>query len=168
LSVRPIVAISAFAFVMIGVPIVAQSAPSQQEDRGNDTSAIRRATAGRVQILSDTQGADLTAWLLKWHRETEKTLQPLIPAEANPPKLERGTVAISFKVLPNGKVKDRSMMLDGRSGYTALDGAAWRAVVRSKYPPLPSDFHGPYLELRAYFYYNMKPDSSPLPHSGTR
>jgi hypothetical protein len=27
----------------------------------------------------------------------------------------------------------------------------------SNYPPLPRDFHGPYLELRAWFLYNMKP-----------
>ena len=31
------------------------------------------------------------------------------------------------------------------------------ALTGSNYPPLPSDFHGPYLELRAYFLYNMEP-----------
>jgi hypothetical protein len=49
------------------------------------------------------------------------------------------------------------MVLEGRSGYTSLDRAAWGALTGSNYPLLPEDFHGPYLELRAIFLYNMKP-----------
>ena len=37
-----------------------------------------------------------------------------------------------------------------------LDRAAWGALTGSNYPPLPRDFHGPYLELRAFFLYNME------------
>ena len=44
------------------------------------------------------------------------------------------------------------------SGDTALDRAAWGALVGSNYPQLPHDFHGPYLELRALFMYNIKPE----------
>jgi hypothetical protein len=50
-----------------------------------------------------------------------------------------------------------SMTLEGSSGDTALDRAAWGALTGSNYPPLPRDFHGPYLELRALFMYNMEP-----------
>jgi hypothetical protein len=53
---------------------------------------------------------------------------------------------------------DGSMVLEGSSGDTALDRAAWGALVGSNYPPLPHDFHGPYLELRALFMYNIKPE----------
>jgi hypothetical protein len=49
------------------------------------------------------------------------------------------------------------MFLEARSGDTALDRAAWGAIRGSSYPPLPRDFHGPYLELRAVFLYNMEP-----------
>jgi hypothetical protein len=52
---------------------------------------------------------------------------------------------------------DGSLVLEGRSGDTALDRAAWGALTGSNYPPLPRDFHGPYLELRAFFLYNMRP-----------
>jgi hypothetical protein len=52
---------------------------------------------------------------------------------------------------------DGSMQLVGRSGDSALDRAAWGALTGSSYPSLPKDFHGPYLELRAYFLYNMQP-----------
>jgi TonB family protein len=107
---------------------------------------------GGVQILSDTQGVDFSGWLRRWYYDTEHTWDPLIPDEVNPPILKSGAVQIRFKVLPNGQVTD--MVLEGRSGDTGLDRAAWGAITGSSYPPLPREFHGPYLELRALFLYN--------------
>lgn len=114
------------------------------------------AGAGGVEILSDTQGVDFSAWLHAWHFETEKTWDPLIPDEVNPPILKAGQVMIRFKVLPNGRIMPGSMVLEGRSGDVALDRAAWGALTGSNYPGLPHDFHGPYLELRALFLYNER------------
>jgi outer membrane biosynthesis protein TonB len=114
------------------------------------------AGTGGVEVLSDTQGVDFGPWLRRWHFETQKTWDPLIPDEVNPPILKKGQVLIHFKVLPDGRIMDGSMMLEGRSGDTALDRAAWGALQGSNYPPLPRDFHGPYLELRALFMYNMQ------------
>ena len=115
------------------------------------------AGSGGVEVLSDTQGVDFSGWLQRWHYETERTWDPLIPDEVNPPILKKGQVLIRFKVLPTGRIMDGSMMLEGRSGDTALDRAAWGALQGSNYPPLPKEFHGPYLELRALFMYNMQP-----------
>jgi hypothetical protein len=116
------------------------------------------AGSGGVEVLSDTQGVDFRAWLQRWHHETESTWDPLIPDEVNPPLLKSGMVVIRFKVLPNGRLMEpNGVILEGRSGDTALDRAAWGALTGSNYPPLPKDFHGPYLELRAYFLYNMEP-----------
>jgi hypothetical protein len=114
------------------------------------------AGSGGVEVLSDTQGVDFNSWLQRWHWETERTWDPLIPDEVNAPILKSGMVAIRFKVLPNGRLMDGSLVLEGRSGDTALDRAAWGALTGSNYPPLPRDFHGPYLELRAFFLYNME------------
>jgi len=123
---------------------------------GGNGLARHPGAGGGVQVLSDTQGVDFRNWLQRWHRETENTWDPLIPDEVNPPLLKSGMVAIRFKVLPNGRLMDGSLVLEGRSGDTALDRAAWGALTGSNYPPLPRDFHGPYLELRAYFLYNME------------
>ena len=57
-----------------------------------------------MQIISDTQGVDFSSWLLRWHRETERTWDPLIPDEVNPPILKKGVVIIRFRVLPNGRL----------------------------------------------------------------
>jgi hypothetical protein len=51
---------------------------------------------------------------------------------------------------------DGSMKLEGSSGDVALDRAAWGALTGSNYAPLPREFHGPFLELRALFMYNME------------
>jgi TonB family protein len=119
-----------------------------------DMSQHPGAGTGGVQVLSDTQGVDFNNWLIRWHRETERTWDPLIPDEVNPPILKQGVVVIRFKVLPNGQVSE--MALEGRSGDTGLDRAAWGAIKGSSYPPLPREFHGPYLELRAVFMYNQR------------
>jgi hypothetical protein len=109
-----------------------------------------------AQIISDTQGVDFSRWLQRWYVETENTWDPLVPDEVNAPILKSGMVVIRFKVLPNGRlVEPDGIFLEGRSGDTALDRAAWGAITGSNYPPLPHDFHGPYIELRAVFEYNM-------------
>ena len=115
------------------------------------------AGSGGVQILSDTQNVDFSGWLQRWHYETERTWDPLIPDEVNAPLNKSGQVLIRFKVLANGRLMDGSMQLEGSSGDTALDRAAWGALTGSNYPPLPKDFRGPFIELRALFMYNMEP-----------
>jgi hypothetical protein len=129
----------------------------QQTPGGGGLRMHPGAAPGGVEILSDTQNVDFRAWIQHWHYETERTWDPLIPDEVNPPILKSGMVAIRFKVLPNGRLMDGSLILEGRSGDTALDRAAWGALTGSNYPPLPREFHGPYLEMRAYFLYNMEP-----------
>jgi hypothetical protein len=130
---------------------------SQQNIGGGGLRMHPGAGSGGWEVLSDTKGVDFSAWLQRWHHETERTWDPLIPDEVNPPILKSGMVAIRFKVLPNGRLMDGSLTLDGRSGDTALDRAAWGALTGSNYPPLPREFTGPYLEMRAYFLYNMEP-----------
>jgi hypothetical protein len=124
---------------------------------GGGLSRHPGAGTGGVEILSDTQGADFSSWIARWYWETRRTWDPLIPDEVNPPINRSGMVAIRFKVLPNGRLMDGSLILEGRSGDVALDRAAWGALTGSNYPPLPRDFHGPFLELRAFFLYNMEP-----------
>jgi TonB family protein len=118
---------------------------------------LHPGAGGGAQIISPTEGVDFSAWLAAWYYETKRTWDPLIPDEANPPISKQGQVMIRFKVLPNGRLMDGSVVLEGRSGDVALDRAAWGALTGSSYPPLPRNFHGPYIELRAWFLYNMEP-----------
>lgn len=121
-----------------------------------EPGATERSNGG-VQILSDTQGVDFSAYLKEWHATTQQSWLKLMPEEVNASHHAKGVVVIRFKILPDGSLKGRSVVLVGRSGDLALDHAAWNAIVDSHYSPLPSDFHGPYLELKAYFLYNEQP-----------
>ena len=112
--------------------------------------------AGGAEILSDTQGVDFGPYMQRVIHETYRTWDPLIPEEVNPPILKRGVVDIVFTILPNGRVAPHSMVLVGRSGDVALDRAAWGAIQGADYPPLPQEFHGPFLQLRFRFQYNVQ------------
>jgi hypothetical protein len=151
----------ALAVFLAFCPAQAQNASTDSKDSGPAVAeagkAKLQAPPGGIQILSDTLGVDFKPWLERWHHITERTWDPLIPDEVNPPKSKSGEVMIRFKVLPNGRLKMGGMVLEGRSGDVTLDRAAWGALTGSNYPPLPEEFHGPYLELRALFLYNMKP-----------
>jgi outer membrane biosynthesis protein TonB len=129
---------------------------SSQPNLGGGGLPMHPGAGGGVEVLSDTKGVDFREWLQRWHYETERTWDPLIPDEVNAPILKSGQVVIRFKVAPNGRIMD-PMYLVGRSGDTALDRAAWGALTGSNYPPLPREFTGPYLELQATFMYNMEP-----------
>ena len=141
-----------------GISSAAQTAPaSSPEANATSQSILGQRPTGGVEFLSDTQGADFSSWIKSWHKITQQAREPLIPAEVSPPQSKSAIAAIRFKVLPNGRLMDGSMILEERSGDAALDRAAWLALTGSSYPPLPSDFHGPYMELRAYFPSNMQP-----------
>ena len=143
---------SALACMLAAHPCIAQSS----SQTGSDASAAQASDRSGVEILSDTRGVDLSAWLMRWHRETERNWK--IPKQSKPSSNGSKTIkaAIRFKVLPSGRLKDGSMALDSPSGVTAFDRSAWIALVNSKYPPLPSDFDGPFIELRAHFVYDSK------------
>jgi hypothetical protein len=118
--------------------------------------ALTDHAGGGLQVLSDTQGVNFGPYLQKVIRETYRTWYPLIPEEVNPPILKRGECEVVFTILPNGRLQPHAMILTGRSGDVALDRAAWGSIEGADYPPLPREFHGPYLQLRFRFQYNVR------------
>jgi TonB family protein len=106
-----------------------------------------------LDVLSDTMGVDFGPYLNRIVAVVRMNWYNMIPEEARPPMLKKGKVAIEFVILPDGKVT--GMRLMGQSGDIALDRAAWGGITASNpFSPLPSEFHGPYLALRFYFFYN--------------
>jgi hypothetical protein len=152
------------AILSTGAAAGAQSAPPDAAQPVPATAASDLLKAqtplGGVEILTDTEGVDLKPFLEQWRRITEATWQHLKPMQLNAPHQQPGAVAIRFKVLPSGQLMDGGMVLEQRSEQTPLDKldkAAWQTIATSAYPPLPQEFHGPYLELRAYFVVNRQP-----------
>ncbi len=113
---------------------------------------------GGAEILSDTLGVDFGPYMQRIIYDTKRAWYPIIPEEAQPPLNKQGKVLIRFKIYPDGSVKE--MKLEGPSGDVSLDRAAWGGILgASPYPQLPKNFKGPFLELRFYFLYNIRPGS---------
>ncbi|MGI4828236.1 MAG: TonB C-terminal domain-containing protein [Janthinobacterium lividum] len=110
---------------------------------------------GPAEILSDTQGVNFNPYLQRILREIYDQWIPLIPEEARPPLMKSGVTMIRFTILPDGTIG--AMHLDGSTHDDALNRAAWGSVTGvGQFPSLPSQFHGPNLELRIHYLVNRQ------------
>lgn len=127
----------------------------QGGDYGLGTGA-RGKVLGPYEILSDTQGVDFGPYLQRILEDVRRNWYSLIPESA---EMKKGKLAIEFAITKDGKLAD--MRLVATSNDAALDRAAWGGITASDpFPPLPSEFTGPFLALRFRFYYN--PDKSDM------
>jgi TonB family protein len=138
----------------------AQQAARNRGQDGNYGDNIPVAHQGLntgVDILSDTMGVDFNPYLKKIIREIYNAWLPLIPEEAKPPLNKQGETLIRFTILPDGRIG--AMNIDASTQDQALDRAAWGSITSvGQFPPLPSQFHGPNLELRIHYLVNKRPE----------
>jgi outer membrane biosynthesis protein TonB len=122
--------------------------------RGNGASPL---SIGGAEILSDTQGVNFQPYLRRILADIYRNWIPLIPEECRPPLSKNGETLVRFKILPDGRIG--GMWLDGSTHDDAINRAAWGSITREgQFPPLPSQFHGPELELRIDYYVNKQPE----------
>ena len=118
----------------------------------------------QAEILTDTLGVDFGPYLTQVTKIVRQNWYQLIPPSVYPPILKQGKVSIEFHVLKDGKVN--GMAVRASSGDVALDRAAWGSIIASTpFAALPTEFHGQFLGLRFYFFYNLSPDISVSPIS---
>jgi TonB family protein len=129
----------------------------QGGDYGANLPVAHQGLNTGVDILSDTMGVDFNPYLRKIIREIYNTWLPLIPEEARPPLNKQGETLIRFTILPDGRIG--AMNIDASTQDQALDRAAWGSITGvGQFPPLPSQFHGPNLELRIHYLVNKRPE----------
>jgi outer membrane biosynthesis protein TonB len=128
---------------------------SASGDYGQNAPPVHGGMKAGVDVLSDTSGWDYGPYMQRVVQDTYRAWLPIIPISARPPLDDKGKVYISFHIMRDGSV--RGMRLDGPSGETALDRAAWAGIVGGGYPPLPPEYKGQDLWLRFGFYYNIDP-----------
>jgi TonB family protein len=90
-------------------------------------------------------------------RQTKATWLPLVPQEAQPPRLARGIVSIQFTLHADGTVS--AMKIERSTGIVALDRAAWAAIVATPHLAFPSDMTLQSIRMRMVFLYNEEPPS---------
>jgi TonB family protein len=113
----------------------------------------RQGMGAGYEILSDTQGVDFGPYIRRILSDIKRNWIPLIPEEARPPLNKQGETLIRFTISSDGHIT--AMNLDGSSQDTAIDRACWGGITGvGQFPPLPSQFKGPNLELRVDFFTN--------------
>ncbi|HTU52270.1 MAG TPA: TonB family protein [Acidobacteriaceae bacterium] len=159
-SLLKILAVSLMGFCQLAG---GQNAANISQTPSTSSPCSAHPGVGDFEILSKTYGVDLSSYARDWWSITYVNWVGLMPKSAQWPTLAKGQVSIRLRILPDGKVKPRDVLVEVSSGDRTLEHAALKAIKKSKYPPLPQDFHEPYLEMRACFSYNMQSleDSGP-------
>lgn len=110
---------------------------------------------GGAEILSDTQNVNFNPYLQRILADIYHNWLPLIPEEARPPLSKQGETLVRFRIQPDGTIG--GMWLDGSTHDDAINKSAWASITsEGQFPPLPSQFHGPNLELRIHFLVNER------------
>lgn len=113
-------------------------------------------TLGPLEVLSDTMGFDFNPYLTRLLHDVKETWYRLIPESA---EMKKGAVVLEFYIMKDGSVA--GLKIVGSSGDPALDRPAYGSITGSNpFEPLPTNFPGPYLELRFKYFYNLNADGS--------
>ena len=136
-----------------GAPAAASSQSATERLREVTYQTSSNDGLGPAEILSDTRGVNFQPYVSEVLRTIYGQWVDLLPDEARTPTLAKGQTDIRFTIKPNGEVA--SMHLDANTHDGALNQAAWGAIASlKKFPPLPTAFTGPDLELRIHFRVN--------------
>jgi outer membrane biosynthesis protein TonB len=146
------------------LPNSPESSMNEGRGRGEGRYGARGGGAplnfGGVEILSDTQNVDFNPYIRRILADIYRNWIPLIPEECKPPLSKQGEVLIRFSILPDGRIglpngQPGGMWLDGSTHDDAINRSAWGSITsEGQFPRLPSQFHGPNLELRIHYYVN--------------
>jgi TonB family protein len=106
------------------------------------------------EILTDLQGVNFDDYMHRMLENVRRNWYAVMPQSAL--LGDRGRVLLRFKIMANGSVPNDDPSREMGSGKEPLDRAAVSAIRSSNpFEPLPSAFHGPYIEIRIMFLYNL-------------
>lgn len=122
-------------------------------DTGRPSPRSGPLNIGGAEVLSDTQGVNFDPYLRRILGDIKRNWDPLIPPEAQSPLFKQGEAYIRFTILPDGSIG--AMHLDGSTHDEAINRSCWGSITsEGQFPPLPTQFHGPNLELRIHYLVN--------------
>jgi TonB family protein len=106
------------------------------------------------EILTPTEGVDFSDYMQRMLENVRRNWYAVMPQSAL--LGDRGRVLLRFKIMANGNVPSDDPSREMGSGKEPLDRAAVSAIRSSNpFEPLPPAFHGPFIEIRIMFLYNL-------------
>jgi len=114
---------------------------------------------GGIEMLTPTEGVDFQSYLQRVYVTVKRNWFSVMPGSVE--LGEKGIVYLTFRINRDGSVPSDEPIIERNSGKEPLDRAAFSSVRASNpFEPLPSQFKGPYIELRYRYYYNILPNDS--------
>lgn len=137
-------------------PGVTEISPLPPPRMGGAAGAAPGQTGAGVQILTDTQGVNFDSYLRRIVEIVRRNWYAVMPETVY--LGTKGKVVVIFNIESNGSVPGVHPI--ALSGTQSLDQAAVASISASNpFPPLPSEFHGPFITLQFSFYYNLTPEN---------
>ena len=128
-----------------------KSAPAEMPP-ANVNASKANSQGGDLQILSNTNGADVAPYMRKLIAKVRAHWYANIPESARPPEMKQGEVCIQFVINRDGTLGGEK--LESGSGDQAMDRASWVSIADSApFDALPKKLQTP-LVLRIRFKYN--------------
>jgi outer membrane biosynthesis protein TonB len=120
---------------------------------GGRGSGGHGSAGGAIQMLTDDEGLDWNDYLRRVYIIVKQNWFAVMPASVQ--LGDNGKVSLVFKIYKDGNVPDGDPQRYFGSGKEPLDRAAISSIRASNpFPPLPSAFKAPYIELRFTYCYN--------------
>jgi TonB family protein len=121
--------------------------------------------SGTYQILTPTDDVDFADYMKNLLIKVRRNWYAVMPEAAQ--LGTKGRVVVRFRIQKDGTLFVKEPTVELSSKDSELDKAATRAIKESApFKPLPDAFHGPAIELRFLFNYNMPNVTLPdPPHS---
>ena len=144
---------SAFVLLLSCAAVVAATSRSvAQKVQSNSTVGADQTTS--IEILTPTEGVDFNGYVTRLVKSVKHNWYALMPDAAHDG--EKGKVSVRFHIQQDGTILTEEPKLESGSGKGPLDRAAVGAIRASvPFEHLPAGFHGPNIELRFIFLYNL-------------
>jgi TonB family protein len=133
-------------------PPIGGGGPLPGGGRGGGGSG-RSTAGGAIQMLTDDEGVDFHDYLQRIYIIVKQNWFAVMPSSVQ--LGDSGEVSLIFKIYRNGSVTEGDPQLVYGSGKEPLDRAAVSSIRASNpFPPLPTQFKAPFIELRYTYCYN--------------
>jgi len=143
--------------LFLAAAALASTRPTAAQSSGSGPKEMQPG----VSILTPTEGVDFHDYTNHLVARVKRNWYAIMPEPAL--KGKKAIVVLTFHIQRDGKIPPADPTLERTSRSQELDIAAMKAVHDSApFDPLPEAFHGPNIQLRFIFFYNV-----PIPKDAT-
>jgi TonB family protein len=139
-------------FLSVAALVLCSIMPAYSQEAAPAVMPPPSGLSVNVDILSDTNGADLGPYMRTLISDLKKHWLAPAGAATNQPLLKQEDTIIDMTIAPDGHLL--AMRVEDSTHDSALDKTAWSAAKETNYVALPAGMNDQNLKLRAHFVVN--------------